>query len=151
MRRLLCCFAALLGLVVGARGTEWTEDFDNALADARASGKYVLIDFSGSDWCGWCKRLDAEVFEKDAFKAFARENLVTVLIDFPRSKPQPAKLKAINQSLAEKYGVSGFPTILLLSPAGDLIGRTGYKPIGSEAYVVHLKEFIDKHKASGLP
>lgn len=149
MKGLICAIFAVLGTAVTAPGADWSEDLDQALEVAASSGKYVLVDFSGSDWCGWCKKLDAEVFKQDAFRTFAESNLVTVLIDFPRSKPQPAKRKKANGLLAEKYGISGFPTILLLSPSGDLVGRTGYKPGGAEPYVEHILSLINKHKGGG--
>ncbi len=151
MKALICAVLAMLGTAFAASGADWSEDLDQALQEAGASGRYVLVDFSGSDWCGWCKKLDAEVFKQDAFLAFAKSNLVTVLIDFPRSKPQPAKRKKANGLLAEKYGISGFPTILLLSPSGDLVGRTGYRPGGADPYVEHILSLINKHKAGGTP
>ena len=151
MKALICAVLAMLGTAFAASGADWSEDLDQALQEAGASGRYVLVDFSGSDWCGWCKKLDAEVFKQDAFLAFTKSNLVTVLIDFPRSKPQPAKRKKANGLLAEKYGISGFPTILLLSPSGDLVGRTGYRPGGADPYVEHILSLINKHKAGGTP
>ena len=62
----------------------WETDFAKASAKAKAEGKHILIDFSGSDWCGWCIKLDKEVFSKKAFKSYAKENLILVLADFPR-------------------------------------------------------------------
>jgi protein disulfide-isomerase len=125
----------------------WTEKFDEALTEAKESGKYVLVDFSGSDWCGWCMKLDKEVFSQKEFKDFAKSNLVCVLLDFPRQKPQSNKQKKANQALMEKYTVKGFPTVLLLSPQGDVTAQTGYKPGGAEAYVKHVQDLIDQHKS----
>lgn len=139
--------AVLLGGAMISFAGLWTDDFDKALAQAKESGKYVLVDFSGSDWCGWCKRLDKEVFGKKEFKNYAEQNLVCVLIDFPRQKPQSDKQKKANQALLEKYSVEGFPTILLFSPQGDVAATTGYEPGGAEEYVKHLQSLIDQHKA----
>ena len=105
---------------------EWRTDFKDAAAAAKASGKYILLDFSGSDWCGWCMKLEKEVFSQDAFKDFAEKNLVCVLVDFPHSIKQTKKLKQQNKDLAQKYGVKGFPTIIILSPDGKPVGKTGY-------------------------
>jgi thioredoxin-related protein len=99
-----------------------------------------MLDFTGSDWCGWCIKLKKEVFSQEAFQEYAESELVLVELDFPRNKLQSDELKAQNQALAQKYGVRGFPTIILLSPEGELIARTGYRPGGAEAYVAHLKE-----------
>ena len=131
-----------------AFGGEWREDFDQALATAKEQNKYVLVDFSGSDWCGWCIKLDKEVFSQPAFKDYAEKNLVLALLDFPRRKEQAEALKKRNADLLEKYGVEGFPTVLVLSPDGDVVGRTGYMPGGPEAYIKHVQKFIDKHSMS---
>ena len=117
-------------------------DFEAAQAKAAEIEKPMLLDFSGSDWCGWCIKLDKEVFSKEVFQEYAESELVLVELDFPRSKPQSEELKAQNQALAQKYGVQGFPTIILLSPDGELIARTGYRRGGAEAYVAHLKEAL---------
>jgi protein disulfide-isomerase len=86
--------------------------------------------------------LDKEVFSQKAFKEFAADNLVLVELDFPRSKEQSEDLKAQNKALSEKYGIRGFPTILVLSPEGELIEKTGYQRGGPEAYVAHIKEIL---------
>ena len=122
----------------------WKTDLEAALAEAKSQNRYVLVDFTGSDWCGWCIKLDKEVFSQEAFKRFAADNLILVEIDFPRKASQSKELKAKNKKLAEKYGIRGFPTILVLSPAGEIVGKTGYKAGGAEAYVAHLKEIIKK-------
>ena len=113
-------------------------------AKARAENKPLLVDFTGSDWCGWCIRLDEEVFSQSAFQAYAAAELVLVEIDFPRRKTLSAELKAQNEALAQQYGIRGFPTILLLSPEGELIEKTGYRRGGPESYVAHLKEILAK-------
>ena len=126
---------------------EWQTDFKKASEAAKESGKYMLLNFSGSDWCGWCIKLDNEVFSKAEFKTYAAQDLVLVMLDFPRRKPQSDELKKQNRELMEKYGVRGFPTIIVLSPTGELAGQTGYRPGGPEKYVEHLKGIIDAHKA----
>ena len=136
---------ALLALSLSsafAGGDGWMTDFEAAKAKAKAEGKPMLLDFTGSDWCGWCIKLDKEVFSQDAFKAYAAESLVLVELDFPNNKPISDELKAQNEALAEKYGIRGFPTIVILSPEGEKIDQTGYRRGGAEAYVEHLKEII---------
>ncbi len=127
---------------------EWKTDFKNAASVAKASGKYMLLDFSGSDWCGWGKRLDKEVFSQDAFKEFVEENLVCVLIDYTREKKQPEELKQQNKDLARKYDINGYPTIIILSPDGKPVGKTGYLQGGPWEYARHLKKIIDAYKSS---
>ena len=120
----------------------WLTDFEAAKKVAASEDKPLLLDFTGSDWCIWCIRLKDEVFTREAFTDYAEDELVLVELDFPRGKSQTEELKAQNAALAEKYGVRGFPTIVLLSPDGDLIEKTGYRKGGPEAYVAHLKELL---------
>lgn len=136
----------LLGLVLvgfaATAGDGWSTDFNKSLEQAKKEGKHVLVDFSGSDWCGWCIKLDKEVFSQEAFKDYAKDNLVTVMLDFPKSKSQSDEVKAQNKELQKKYEVRGFPTVLVLNPDGELVAKTGYRPGGPEKYVEHLKELI---------
>jgi len=126
--------------------TDWETDLQKASSTAKASGKYILLDFSGSDWCGWCIRLEKEVFSQDAFKDFAEKNLVCVLVDFPRAKEQTEELKKQNLDLARKYGIKGYPTIIILSPDGKPVGMTGYLQGGPWEYTRHLKKIIEDFK-----
>ncbi|CAA6676573.1 MULTISPECIES: thioredoxin family protein [unclassified Lentimonas] len=140
---LLC--VTFLGLAATAFASDgWMTDFDAAKAKAKAEDKPMLLDFTGSDWCGWCIKLDKEVFGEAAFKEYASSELVLVELDFPRGKEQSAELKAQNEKLAKQYGIRGFPTILVLSPDGELIEQTGYQRGGAEAYVEHIKGIVAK-------
>ena len=134
-----------LGLASGLfAGEGWMTDFEAAQAKAKAENKPLLLDFTGSDWCGWCIKLDEEVFSQAAFSEYAAAELVLVEIDFPRRTEQSDKLKAQNEALSQQYGVRGFPTILVLSSEGELIEKTGYRRGGAEAYVQHIKEILAK-------
>jgi len=124
-------------------GTLWLTDYDQAIKVAAEKKQPVLVDFTGSDWCGWCIRLDNEVFSQEAFLAYAKDNLVLLKLDFPNRKKLPKEEAARNQALAEKFGVQGFPTIVLLGADGQEKARTGYKPGGAETYVEHLKGLLD--------
>jgi len=127
-----------------ASGNGWLTNFDEAKKEAAAKNLPILADFSGSDWCGWCIKLDKEVFSKASFKAYAKKNLVLLLVDFPSSKSQSADLKSQNQKLAKKYGVRGYPTVLLLDKNGKVIGKTGYQPGGPEKYINSIKAMLAK-------
>ena len=136
--------AAMASAVVAA--DNWGSDFE-AAKKATAEGKRVLLaNFTGSDWCPWCKKLDGEVFQNEAFKKFAKEKLVLFVADFPNEKQVPKEIAAQNKKLAEKYDVKGFPTVLLLAADGKELARTGYRSGGAEAYVEHLKALMEKVK-----
>lgn len=143
--------AVALGMLVAgvARAADdaWLTDFEKAKKTAAAEDQVILADFSGSDWCGWCIKLDEEVFSKDAFKDYAKENLVLFLADFPRRTEQDAETKKQNRALADKYGIRGFPTVLILDAEGAVLAKTGYRRGGPEAYVKHLRELIAEAKA----
>jgi thioredoxin-related protein len=125
-----------------AKAYKWETDFEEASERAKAEKKPMLVDFTGSDWCGWCIKLKKEVFDTQEFKDYAAKNLVLVELDFPRRKEQGDEEKAQNKKLMEKYGIQGFPTILILSDKGREVARTGYKAGGPDAYIEHLKELL---------
>jgi thioredoxin-related protein len=104
----------------GAKVGEWTMDFEAAKALAKAKNLPLLMNFTGSDWCGWCKLMDKNVFSVEAWKNYATQNMVTVFIDFPKDKSLvPAKLAERNKALSEKFEVGGYPTYILLAPDGE--------------------------------
>ena len=122
-----------------AADTDWITDYEEAKKLALEDSRYVLINFTGSDWCGWCKRLKREIFTKSEFKDFAQKNLVLLELDFPRYTKQPKAISDKNDRLAYKYNVGGFPTILLLDPSSKVVMRTGYRRGGAEGYITYLK------------
>jgi len=118
----------------------WMTDYKAALELAGKENRPVLLDFTGSDWCGWCIRLDKETFSKPEFQKFAKDNLVLVELDFPNNKPQSAEIKKQNEALQEKYGVQGFPTLVLLNSEGKEIARNpGYLPGGPSALIAWVE------------
>lgn len=143
MKKWLMVVAAVAMSAGAFASAGWETDFEKAKATAKEQGKHILIDFSGSDWCGWCIKLDKEVFQKQAFKDYAKENLVLVLADFPSDKSkQSAELIKQNEKLSKEFGVRGFPTVFVLGPDGSIVGKTGYQQGGPEAYVTHIKKII---------
>lgn len=122
-------------------------DFAAAQAKAKAEKKDLLVDFTGSDWCGWCIKLDDEVFSQEAFVTSAPQSFVLVKLDYPKdkSKMSEATIKQ-NEMLQGKYPVEGFPTILLMNPAGHVFGKAGYLPDGPEPYNAMLAEKVKAAK-----
>jgi len=138
---------ALTASAAPAADAGWVTDFEAAKASAKAGGKYLLVDFTGSDWCGWCIRLKKEVFSKDHFKTEAPKNFILVELDFPRKTKLSPKLTEQNAKLSKQYGVRGFPTILLMDAEGRVFAKTGYKPGGPEKYIEHLNSLVEGKKA----
>jgi len=141
----LVCICTLVGFAGDDDGL-WQTNFEEAKAKAQAGNKLLLVDFTGSDWCG-CIRLKQEVFDQEAFKKEAPQRFVLVELDFPRQKQLPAELKTQNEQLRDRFKISGFPTILVLDAEGQLIARTGYRPGGPDAYLKHLDDFATAHEA----
>ena len=119
----------------------WLNDYKRAQQEAKTNNKFLLLDFTGSDWCGWCKKLDKEILSQSQFKDYARENLVLLEVDFPRAKPQNAEVRKQNQELAQQYQVEGFPTIVVLNGDGQKLWQyDGYFPDGLAAFIVQLEK-----------
>ena len=141
VKLMICAAAVALAAPVIAGGEGWTADFEAAKKEAAGSGKDLLVDFTGSDWCGWCIKLNKEVFQHDEFKTGVKDGFVLVELDFPKDKSKiPAETLEQNKALGKKYGVRGYPTILLLDAEGRPYAKTGYRKGGPEAYVTHLNE-----------
>ena len=119
----------------------WLSDYKKAQQEAKASNKFLLLDFTGSDWCGWCKRLEQEILSQSQFENYARENLVLLEVDFPRAKPQSPELRKQNQELAQQYQIEGFPTIVVLNGDGQKLWQyDGYFPDGLAAFIAQLEK-----------
>lgn len=128
-----------------AGGDGWMTDFEAAQKKAAAESKDLLVDFTGSDWCSWCIKLNKEVFSHDAFKKGVADKFVLVELDFPRDKSGISEaVQKQNAELQEKFQIKGFPTILLLDAQGRPFAQTGYQPGGPEKYVAHLDELRAK-------
>lgn len=117
-------------------------DFSAAQSIAKSKNLPIMLVFSGSDWCGWCIKLDREVFSTPVFKKWADKNIVSVLIDSPRKIQLPPELKKQNAELKAKYGVRGFPTVYIVNADGKVIGKTGYVKGGPKKYIANLQKII---------
>lgn len=140
MKKLLWLVAVGCGLVwsAGAAELEWLTDLPKAQAKAKAEKKLVLMNFTGSDWCGWCIKLDKEVFSTPEFVAYAKKNLVLVYVDFPRKKALSAEQKKANDALQKTYKVRGFPTLIALNAKGEKVfEQVGYMA-GVDKWIAQL-------------
>jgi thioredoxin-related protein len=121
--------------------SDWLRDFSKAQEEAKANHKLLFLNFTGSDWCGWCIKFDKEVLSQPQFKNFAHDNLVLVELDFPRRKSQPTEVKKQNVQLAQQYEVLGFPTIVVLNSSGQKVWQfDGYFPDGPDAFIQQLQK-----------
>ncbi len=137
--------------VDGAQPGRWTMDFDAAKKTAAEKKLPLLLNFTGSDWCGWCKLMDKEVFAKTAWAGYAKENLLLVWIDFPNDKSLvPQKYVARNQELQKVFGVEGFPAYILLDDDGKTeLGRLGAsRETTAESFIAEINELAQARAAA---
>ncbi|MBM3160528.1 MAG: thioredoxin family protein [Bacteroidetes bacterium] len=127
----------------------WFTDVEAAQKEAQKTKKPMMLFFTGSDWCGWCVRLQKEVFFKDEFKDWASENVILVELDFPKSKVQSNEIKRQNQQLQQQFSVRGYPTIHFVSPEKSQdgvtlrnLGNTGYMAGGPEPWIANAISII---------
>lgn len=139
---MLLAFLMISGFVLAqdkyAAGNEgWLVKMDEAYELSKKTGKPIMANFTGSDWCGWCKRLTASVFSKPEFKKWAEKNVVLLELDFPRRKQLPDEIRQQNASLQRAFSVRGFPTVWVFNLEKDTekngfsieaLGKTGYTP-----------------------
>ena len=128
-RNLLAVLLTFLCFSSGAVAADWSTDYAKALQTAKTQNKRVLLDFTGSDWCGPCIQFKKQVFSRPDFAAYAEKNLVLVEVDYPQRKKQSAELVKQNERLAKQYGIEekGYPTVVLLDPNGKIVRElTGY-------------------------
>ena len=118
----------------------WMTSYEQAQKEAQSRHKLLLMDFTGSDWCGWCIMLDREVFSKPEFKDYASKNLVLLELDFPRAKQMPAETMAQNRRLAMQYQIQSFPTVVVLDGNGKVVGALGYIRGGPGAFIAELEK-----------
>ena len=138
----LCCIAAV---AFGAKLSEsvpkgWGEDFAAAKEEAKNSGKLLLLAFSGSDWCGWCVKMEKDIYSNKTFIKKAKEKYVLVMIDNPRNKGILSKMaQRQNPDLVKKYGIRGYPSTVIARPSGEVVKRFGgYQRDGVDAFLEKL-------------
>ncbi len=134
----------LVGLLVAtvalnAAELEWMTDFAKAKEKARAEKKLVLMNFTGSDWCGFCIKQEKESFATPEFRTYARQNLVLLMLDFPRKKEISTEQREANTKLRDQFKVRGFPTLVILDPDGKEADRqVGYGGGGPKPLIAKL-------------
>ena len=134
------CFAAAQ-LTAAESKLDWKTDLAKAQEQAKKENKLVLLDFTGSDWCGWCIKLNHDTFSKDEWATYAKKNLVMVEVDFPRAKEQSEAQKEANAKLQKKYNVEGYPTIIVIKPDGKVVWtKEGYLAGGPKAMIDEIEK-----------
>lgn len=124
-----------------AHADGWLVDINEAYKISKETGKPIMANFTGSDWCGWCKKLKAEVFDKADFKTWADKNVVLVELDFPRRFKLPENIKQQNYGLAQAFKVTGYPTIWVFNLGKDEKGQYTIEALGKTGYTKGVANF----------
>lgn len=130
------------GEITTDNGITWLTSIEKAKDLAKAENKKIFVDFTGSDWCGWCTKLDEEILSTPKFLNFANENLIMLYLDYPQEKVQPEGMQPYNQKIAAEYGVRGFPTILILDKDGKELIKLGYEKAGTDKFISDIKSVL---------
>ncbi|RVT73102.1 thioredoxin family protein [Flavobacterium sufflavum] len=143
MGKIYLILVFFIGLVsTQAQELKWHTDVKEAMAIGSKEHKPLLLFFTGSDWCGWCIRLQKEVLTTPEFRKWAKEKVILVELDYPRAVPQTPAIKQQNYELQNAFGVQGYPTVWFATaqikdgkPAFGGLGKTGYVPGGPVAWL----------------
>jgi protein disulfide-isomerase len=131
--------ASLMGLELSAVQISWLTNYEEAVNQGKSGNKPVILFFTGSDWCGWCSRLEEEVLDTPEFAAQTADKYIFLKLDFPLYKTIPQQLTAQNKQLQQKFAIRSFPTLVIIDPNNQQqIGTTGYRPGGGKQYAEHL-------------
>ncbi len=154
MKKIIIALFLLVGIVsMQAQELKWETNLEAATKVSMKTKKPLMLFFTGSDWCGWCIRLQKEVFTTPEFATWAKANVVLVELDFPRRTPQDEKIKMQNAEMQQLFQVQGYPTVWLVNPTKvkekfnlDKLGSTGYVAGGPSAWIAAANQILASKK-----
>ncbi|WP_162126482.1 thioredoxin family protein [Flavobacterium phycosphaerae] len=155
MKKLAITLFLILGsLTIQAQELTWQTDMNKAMEISKKSKKPLLLFFTGSDWCGWCIRLQKEVLKTPEFAKWANDNVVLVELDYPRRTPQQPEIQKQNQELQQTFAIQGFPTVWFVNASKkdgkinlEKLGSTGYVAGGPSAWLAGADQILGKKKS----
>jgi len=131
---LALCLATLGSSAQDHQSQEWYSDVNAAIQKSMETNKPLFLFFTGSDWCGWCIRLQKEVFQTPYFTQWAKNNVILVELDYPRKKQLPEEIRQQNQTMQQVFQVQGYPTVHLVTPLVQQDGSVNFNPLGQTGY-----------------
>jgi len=134
-KKLFLGLLLIASTVTFSQEVKWLTNFEEAAKLSQKTNKPILANFTGSDWCGWCKVLNREVFSKEEFAKWANENVILLELDFPRKTKLSAELKKQNYAMQRAFGVSGYPTIWMFEVGDGKDPKKGLNPLGKTGYI----------------
>lgn len=150
----LTLFLVLGSMTIQAQELSWQTDMNKAMELSKKEKKPLLLFFTGSDWCGWCMRLQKEVMKTPEFTKWANDNVILVELDYPRNTPQTPEIKKQNMELQQTFAIQGFPTVWFVNATKkdgkinlEKLGSTGYVAGGPSAWLAGADKILGKKKA----
>ena len=145
-RTVIAVAALLVSVCPALAGATWTEDFAAAREESKKTGKPILADFTGSDWCKICKAQHMQIYNSSQFAAWAGDSVILLKVDFPIKKEQSADLKQQNEALKDAFKVRGMPTTVFFDARGRELGRfAGYAPnTDPEKWVAEAQAIVSR-------
>lgn len=144
---LLCFFSTfntpVHSATISRSGISWTTDYDQALKESKATSTPIMLFFTGSDWCGWCTKLEKEILDTPEFANTAENKLIFVKLDFPLKKNHNSNIAERNERLKKRFEIRSFPSVLLINSNQQPIGLTGYRSGGGKKYAQHLIKIVE--------
>ncbi len=135
MKKIIIALVFVLGAIsVQAQELYWETNVNKAIEVSKKTKKPMLLFFTGSDWSGWCICLQKEVLKTPEFSAWAKQNVVLVELDYPRSKPQTNEIKQQNSQLQQIFGIQGYPTVHFATVT-ETKGKINFNSLGNTGYV----------------
>lgn len=141
----VCCVFSVGAYAQSHGSIQWRSNYEQASAESTKTSKPMVIVFTGSDWCGWCKKLEREVFDTTEFSSLAGSSFVFLKVDFPMKTQLPQQQRDHNDQLKRKFGVRGFPTVVILDEKGQKITTTGYQEGGGRKYAQYLLDKVAEY------
>ena len=136
MKKIVITLFLILGsLTIQAQELTWQTNINKAMEISKKSKKPLFLFFTGSDWCGWCIRLQKEVFKTPEFEKWAKDNVVLVELDFPRRTPQEPEIQKQNAELQQTFAVQVYPTVWFVKPQIKEEGKINLEQLGSSGYL----------------
>ncbi|QBZ97490.1 thioredoxin family protein [Flavobacterium sangjuense] len=147
-------FLVLGSLTIQAQEVKWQTDMNEAVKISKKSKKPLFLFFTGSDWCGWCIRLQKEVFKTPEFEKWAKKNVVLVELDFPRKTAQDPTIQRQNAELQQTFAVQGYPTVWIVKASKkdgkinlEKLGSTGYLAGGPTTWLANADQILGNKKS----
>lgn len=136
MKKIILLLLLVSSVAMNAQELTWHTDVNKASELSIKNKKPLMLFFTGSDWCGWCIKLQREVFKTPEFTKWAKENVTLVELDFPRRKQLAPELLLQNKNLEQMFAVRGYPTVWFVTPA-LVNGQMTFNRLGSTGYVAN--------------